>query len=112
MTEIRQRTLLVGYSDSGDYEYWETYIPFDGLQYHPFIVEERADGAFQLWQLDKGYPASGRAFYRPEESVGLSELTSAGYGDAPRIRVPESTGSELRVRSDPRANSKASTNRE
>lgn len=87
MTEIQQRTQLIGYSDSGDYEYGETYVPFDGAQYHQFIVEERADGQFQLWQLDEGYPASGRAFYRPKESGSLSELSGAGFRDVPRIRI-------------------------
>lgn len=91
MTEIQQRIQLIGYSGSGDYEYGETYVPFDGSHYHLFIVEERADGLFQLWQLDKGYPATGRAFYRPKEAVSLSELTGAGFRDVPRIRIPSQT---------------------
>lgn len=91
MTEIQQRTQLIGYSDAGDYEYGETYVPFDGSHYHPFILEERADGLFQVWQLDEGYPASGRAVYRPKESASLSKLIDAGFGDVPRFRIPPAT---------------------
>lgn len=88
MAEHQQRTQLIAEDDAGnDYEYIETYVPFDGETYHEWIVEELPEQRFRLWRID-GFPASGRVSYRRREECGAAELQSAGYADAPRVKRP------------------------
>lgn len=84
MTDILQRTKLIGTNNSGDYVHLETYVPFDGQNYHEWIVEELADEEFRLWR-QHGYPESGILTYRADNEIGAGELVRAGYADAPRV---------------------------
>lgn len=84
MTDILQRTQLIGANKSGDYVYLETYVPFDGQNYHEWIVEELSDEKFRLWR-QQGLPESGVLTYRADNEIGLGELVRAGYADSPRV---------------------------
>lgn len=88
MTVIQQRTKLIGVNDQGnDYEYLETYVPFDGENYHEWIVEELPEGRFRLWRI-QGFPETGIVSYFRREECSAIELQSAGYADEPRVRHP------------------------
>lgn len=88
MAEDLQRTQLIAENEAGiEYEYLETYVPFDGERYHEWIVEELPEQRFRLWRIH-GFPASGIVSYRRREECGAAELRSAGYADEPRVRRP------------------------
>lgn len=94
MAEHRQRTQLIATDDAGnDYEYFETYVPFDGEHYREWIVEELPEQRFRLWRIDPGYPAAGIVSYRRDVECGAAQLKSAGYEDEPRVRRPKPGGS-------------------
>lgn len=84
MPKNLQRTQLIGTNYSGDYEYLETYVEFDGVSYHEWIAEELPEGRFRLWRVH-GYPEHGIVSYRPGDECGLAELVRAGLADAPRV---------------------------
>ncbi|WP_404474206.1 hypothetical protein [Microbacterium aerolatum] len=88
MAEILQRTQLIAEDETGnDYEYLETYVPFDGENYHQWIIEELPEQRYRLWRID-GFPASGIVAYRRREECGAEELERAGYAEEPRVRRP------------------------
>ncbi|MGU3643426.1 hypothetical protein ACLBXX_00540 [Microbacterium sp. C23T] len=84
MPDTLQRTQLIGTNDSGDYEYLETYVEFDGENYHEWIVEELPEARFRLWRIH-GYPERGIVSYLPGDECGLAELVRAGFADVPRV---------------------------
>lgn len=80
-----QRTQLIGVSGK---EHFETYVPFDGENYHEWIVEELPDKQFRLWHWH-GFPENGRLSYDPDVECGEARLIEAGFGDVPRVRHPD-----------------------
>lgn len=86
MADVQQRTVLIAEDDDGrDYVYLETDVPFDGENYHEWIVEELPEQRYRLWRIN-GFPASGIVDYRRREECSAAELRSAGFADAPRVR--------------------------
>lgn len=88
MTDQQQRTRLIAEDEDGnEYEYFETYVPFDGDTYHEWIVEELPEQRYRLWRID-GFPESGIVSYRRREECSAAELQSAGYAEEPRVKRP------------------------
>jgi hypothetical protein len=88
MPETQQRTKLIAVDDAGnDYEYLETFIPFDGENYHEWVVEVLPEQRFWLWRI-QGFHETGVASYSRREECSEAELESAGYADQPRVKRP------------------------
>lgn len=94
MASKTQRTLFIGYRDSGDeFVYMELDLIFEDGQAPEWLaerlVERLPDNRFRPWRYHGGIEEPGIASYVAHPACDEKELITAGYADCLRVTHPD-----------------------